>query len=272
MENNHEVKLSIVVPVHNEYTYTRWCLLSVVNRTTVPYELIIVNDHSDSKTTNFLHTFAQSYRCEYYDIEQRGWHSATCNLGMRVSRGEYICLLNSDAIVTTNWDTILIDFLESEAGKKISVVGPSTSYSASHQQLSQYHSIRYQIKYHEAEKVAQEVAGHYAGQHMITRVTGFCLFFHRNMLDIIGYLDEANFPSAGNESDWILRGLLKEVQPCWVKSSYVHHFGEASYVPAIGREEKRERWEAADRKLIKKHGQHLYDVIQKKYWKDQTPR
>jgi len=265
------IKLSIVVPVHNEYTYTRWCLLSVVNRTSVPYEVIIVNDHSEDKTTNFLHTFAASYRCQYYDMVNRGWHSATCNEGMRHATGEYICLLNSDTIVTTGWDTILIDFLESDLGKGISVAGPSTSYSASHQQLPQYHSTRYQYKYHEVEEIGRDVIAQYGTQYMITRVTGFCWFFHKNMLDIIGYLDEANFPSAANESDWTIRGLLKNLQPAWVKGSYVHHFGEASYVPSIGREEKRERWEAADRKLIKKHGQHLYNTIQNKYWKDQKP-
>lgn len=271
MEKQNEIKLSIIIPVHNEYQYTRWCLLSTINRTSVPYEVIIVNDHSDKQTTNFLHDFASTYRCHYLETENRGWHSSTCNLGMRQARGEYICVLNSDTILTSGWDTILINFLESDLGKNISVVGPSSSYCASHQQLKEYHSIRYQFKYHEVENIAREVAEKYRGQFMITRISGFALFFHKKMLDIIGYLDESNFPSAGNESDWIIRGLLKDLQPCWVKDSYIHHYGEASYIPSIGRDEKRERWEAADRKLIKKHGQHLYDMIQNKYWKHQTP-
>jgi len=266
------VKLSIIVPVHNELQYTRWCLLSLVNRTKVQHEIIIVNDKSDEKTTDFLKKFSQEYNCRYFETGiRRGWHSGSCNLGIEKSVGEYICLLNSDTIVPTDWEKHLIDFLESPSGKNISVVGPSTSYCASHQKIPYYHDHRYEIKYNETEDVAKDVYEKYKGQSLITRVTGFCMFFHRNMLTSIGMLDEEQFPSAGNESDWIIRGLLKNYKPCWVRYAYIHHFGQASYVKAIGREEKMERWRAADDRLIQKHGKHVYDVIQKAFWKNQHP-
>jgi GT2 family glycosyltransferase len=262
--------LSIILPVHNEYQYTRWCLFSIINRTKTPYELIIVNDYSDEKTTQLLKNFTKEYKnFKYLETPIRGWHSGSCNLGIDNSQGDYICLLNTDTIVTTGWETHMIEFLQSEKGQNVSVVGPSTSYSASHQQLPQYHQKRFTIKYHEAEPVGTEVYERYQGQSMITRVTGFCLLFDRKMLGIIGKLDEQVFPSAGNESDWMLRGLKKDLHPCWVKYSYVHHFGQASYVKAIGQEEKMERWKAADNRLIERYGKAVFDVIQNKYWRDQ---
>lgn len=262
-------KLSIILPVHNELQYTRWCIFSIINRTSVDYECLVVNDHSDEKTTNFLKRACEEYGFKYLETISRGWHSATCNHGIQNSNGEYICLLNSDAILSTNWDTHLIGFLESERGRNASVVGPSTSYSASHQTLPQYHNIRHTIKYHETEDVAKEVYGRYRHQYMITRVTGFCMLFHRRMLETIGRLDETMFPSAGNENDWIIRGLKKGLEPIWVKYCYVHHFGQASYVKAIGQEEKMAKWAAADNNLINKHGRNMFDMIQNRYWKNQ---
>jgi hypothetical protein len=129
--------------------------------------------------------------------------------------------------------------------------------------------MRYRIKYHDVEKVAENVLENYSGKVERTRITGFFLFFHRKMMDIIGYLDEQTFPSAGNESDWLIRGMLKDYYPVWIRYAYVHHFGQASYVKAIGKEEKMERWKAADDNLVRKHGIHLFDMIQKKLWKDQ---
>ena len=77
---------------------------------------------------------------------------------------------------------------ESEEAQNISVVGPSTSYSASHQQIPKYHHQRYTIKYHEAEDVAKEVYEAYKDQTMITRITGFCMIMSREMIDKIGCL------------------------------------------------------------------------------------
>jgi len=265
-------KLSIILPVHNEYQYTRWCLFSLVNRTKTPHEIIIVNDHSDERTTQFLKGFARDNEaCVYHEMNERGWHSGSCNFGMKKATGNYICLLNSDTIVATGWDVRMIDFLEKPTSQDISVVGPSTSYCASHQQLPQYHKQRYTFKYHETEDLGKEVYDRYKGQSMITRVTGFCLMFKSEMLDKIGYLDQELFPSAGNECDWILRGLKKQLKPCWVKDAYVHHYGEASYAKAIGRQEKEKKWQEADGALIKKHGKPVFDVIQKAYWRNQRP-
>lgn len=264
-------KLSVIVPVHNELAYTRWCLLSVVNRTKyAELELIIVNDRSDEKTTTFLKNFTKEYGCKYVETERQSWHSSSCNLGYAHSTGEYVCFLNSDTIVSTDWDRHMIQYLETDYAKKhVSVVGPSTSYCASHQNLPQYHKKRYTIKYHETDVVAKEVFDKYEGKTMVTRVTGFCLFYDRKRLEEIGLLDAKVFPSAGNESDWLLRGIIKGLDPVWVKYAYVHHFGEASYVKAIGREDKIERWRAADQRLIQKYGKAKFDVIQNKYWKNQ---
>jgi glycosyltransferase involved in cell wall biosynthesis len=261
------IKLSVILPVHDEYTYTRWCLLSLINRSSVPTEIIIVNDRSGKETTDFLKKFSNDYGCIYLETERQSWHSLSCNIGLDHVKGEYVCLLNSDTIVTNGWDIHQLEFLDKNP--MISCVGPSTSYCASHQQLPQYHNSRYTIKYYEAEELGKAVYEKYCGQSMITRITGFCMTFHRRMLDIIGRLNHVDFPSAGNEMDWMLRGMQKCYNPAWVKYAYVHHYGQASYVKAIGQEEKQIAWKRADDRLKAKYGEHLYNTIQRTFWLDQ---
>jgi len=241
-----------------------------MNRTTVSYELILVNDQSNEDITRQLKTLVGQVKCKYIETKTRGWHSGACNLGIDVARGEYICLLNSDTIVSEYWARDMIKFLETDIGRnQCSAVGPSSSYCASHQQLPDYHQTRYTIKYHETQDVADVVFKKYKDQVMATRITGFCMLFHRSRLQIIGKLDEEMFPSADNESDWFLRNLSKGLKPYWVRQVYVYHFGEISYLKALGQDEKKERWSVADQRLRAKYKDIGFNLIQNTYWKDQ---
>ena len=88
--------LSIILPVYNEYQFTSWCLLSIENRMSVPYELIIVNDGSDEKTSSMLKDYQNrhSENTKYIETPSQSFHSLSCNIGIDNSIGEYICLLN----------------------------------------------------------------------------------------------------------------------------------------------------------------------------------
>lgn len=47
------IKVSIIIPVYNNFKYTKLCLQSILNNTTgIPYEVIIADDNSDDETKN----------------------------------------------------------------------------------------------------------------------------------------------------------------------------------------------------------------------------
>ncbi|MGV0924246.1 glycosyltransferase [Empedobacter tilapiae] len=54
-------KYSIVIPAHNEEDFISITLDSIVNQTVLPYEVIVVNDHSTDKTQNIVEQFTAKY-------------------------------------------------------------------------------------------------------------------------------------------------------------------------------------------------------------------
>lgn len=90
------VKISIIIPCYNHGKYLPETLQSIANsKTTIPYEIIIVNDGS-----------TDSYTIEYLtDLKEKGYtvifqeNKGVCetrNVGIRHAKGEYILPIDSD--------------------------------------------------------------------------------------------------------------------------------------------------------------------------------
>ena len=94
---------SIILPIYNTeyslYHYTGNCIGSVHEHTTKPYELIIVDNGSTIKPPQL-----DAYNCDKVIVNEENKGIAYAwNQGIRMSSGEYVCLLNNDAMVFDNW-------------------------------------------------------------------------------------------------------------------------------------------------------------------------
>lgn len=90
-------KLSVIIPIYNVEKYLAKCIESVITKSEVPYEIVLVNDGS----TDGSAAIAESYRARYPALisviatENMGLGSAR-NTGMDHSTGEYLYFLDSD--------------------------------------------------------------------------------------------------------------------------------------------------------------------------------
>jgi glycosyltransferase involved in cell wall biosynthesis len=98
---------SVVIPLFNHERYIREAVDSVLNQTVSDFELIIINDGSTDGSEAVVRQIQDS-RIQYFFQENRGAHE-TINRGIRLARGKYIGILNSD-------DLFLPDRLETAAG------------------------------------------------------------------------------------------------------------------------------------------------------------
>ncbi len=105
---------SIIIPCFNQLEFTRHCLRALFRHTRPPWELIVIDNGSTDGTGVYLAGVQDSSPAPVTVITNaanRGFPAAI-NQGLRVARGEYLVLLNNDAVVTDSWLDQLIALAE----------------------------------------------------------------------------------------------------------------------------------------------------------------
>lgn len=96
-------KISIIIPVYNNYNYIKTCLNSVVNQTLKDIEIIIVDDCSDDGSDKIIEYFSeQDKRIIFIKYNIRKSQSQARKDGVLLSSAPYIMFLDSDDFLESN--------------------------------------------------------------------------------------------------------------------------------------------------------------------------
>jgi len=114
-------KLSILISVYGQADKLKRCLSSLQNTLpgNLPYEVLIIDDASEDHTTEFIKSYEASYRV--FLNKKRSGFAKNNNFLARQARGEYLCLLNSDAFVQGNWFFPMFEVFQKE--QNVGMVG-----------------------------------------------------------------------------------------------------------------------------------------------------
>lgn len=92
-------KISVLVPCYNVAHFVAECLMSLKVQTLNDIEVICLNDGSTDNTLALIReTVADDPRFRIVDKPNSGY-GATMNLGLKMARGEYIGIVESDDFV-----------------------------------------------------------------------------------------------------------------------------------------------------------------------------
>lgn len=111
--------VSIVMPTHNAWEWTRRALDAISRNTEPPYEVIVCDNASSDETPKRL-TELEDARV-VLNAENLGFGMA-CNQGAALAHSPYVVFLNSDAVVHENWLGPLVQHLASD--RRVGAVGP----------------------------------------------------------------------------------------------------------------------------------------------------
>lgn len=102
-------KVSVIVPAHNKFNVTYFCLAALLFAANkASFEVVVVDDGSEDETLD-LPTIAPNVTVARNEVAQ-GFVRA-CNLGAAHAKGEYLVLLNNDTEPTVGWlDELLATF------------------------------------------------------------------------------------------------------------------------------------------------------------------
>jgi len=226
-------KISIVVAVHDGLEFTRRCLNSL-EVFCGGAEVIVVDDGSTlTEVRQMLENYCESNSWKLVKHATALGHSRASEAGVSVSTRPFICLLNSDTVVTPrSWDGVVRAF---ELDSNVAVVGPSTSQTVGPQVVRRALHCRYYWSDEQIWGFAEKYVAINRQKPIIDlpMVGGFAFFVRRSVWDEMGSFDE-NLPDYGNETEFCLRVIRSGYRIVWSKTGYIHHLGSESYGKTLG--------------------------------------
>lgn len=96
-------KFSIIIPVYNVAPYLRKCLDSVIGQAFTDWEAICVDDGSTDESGRIINGYAQKDQRIKVIHQKNAGLSAARNSGMEAATGEWVCFLDGDDTLSSNW-------------------------------------------------------------------------------------------------------------------------------------------------------------------------
>ncbi len=216
---------SIIILTWNAIDYTRKCVESIQANTTLPHELIFVDNNSSDDTLDYLQELVDvNDNYSLISNSENCGFAAGNNQGMKIARGDYIFLLNNDVLVAEGWLERMLACAESD--EAIGLVGPLTNRISGLQMIA---DVPYSDPA-EAEEYARRIAQ--AQDRKYTprrRIAGFAMLIKRTLYDKIGGLDEDFGSGNFEDDDYCLRATEAGFKIMVAEDAFIHHFGSATF-------------------------------------------
>ena len=122
------IVLSIIIPTYKPDGYLFECLDSVLNQTLAQnlYEVIIVLNGPRNPYVDDILNYAKGYNNLSLLYEEIAGVSVARNTGLDAARGEYVCFIDDDDIVSSNYLASLL----SKANKEILVISDVKNFTS----------------------------------------------------------------------------------------------------------------------------------------------
>jgi glycosyltransferase involved in cell wall biosynthesis len=118
----HQASVDIIVYCHNSIGGFKQCIESVLEHTTQPYSVILVDDGGDINASRYLAELAKIHGFVLVHNQQSLGYALAISQAMEHCSEEYVLFLKSNAIVTPGWLDGMMACLCSSP--KIGLVGP----------------------------------------------------------------------------------------------------------------------------------------------------
>jgi GT2 family glycosyltransferase/glycosyltransferase involved in cell wall biosynthesis/SAM-dependent methyltransferase/uncharacterized coiled-coil DUF342 family protein len=240
--------VSILVVTYNSIEFLPAFLDSVANYTTYPnYELVVVDNASKDASVKYLNDRAQSdSRIRVIASKTNHGFAGGNNLAARESKGEYLCLLNPDTVVTPGWvERLLLPF----QGGGIGMTAPVTNYSGNETRIA----TTYQNQ-GEMLRFASDLSRRkFLQTKGIDVIPLLCGMLPRPVWEASGGLDERYQVGLFEDDDLSIKIRELGFRLVTVEDCFIHHFGHGSFAQ-LDPEKSNAVFEANRRRFEEKWG------------------
>jgi hypothetical protein len=178
---DEKIKVSIIIPHYNQKECLQRLFPNIVDQTLKDFEVIIIDDCTpDEATISFVREFIKdkpNMHLVQNTVNMR--FVKTCNKGIALAKGEYICLLNSDTEVKNTFVQRNVEILDSDA-----TIGGLTCVVVDQSGQNWFSGGRY------SNVVAYNLKDDFQGVRSVDFVAGTAAFYRREVFDRVGLFDE----------------------------------------------------------------------------------
>lgn len=225
--NSFNEKTSIIIPIYNAFEETKACIKSVLKYTTIPYELLLIDDCStDTRIKELLSTYEDNPNITVISNESNQGFVRNINLGFEKTSDDII-ILNSDTEVTPKWLQKLK--IAAYSNEKIATVTPLSNNAGA-----------FSVPVVDEDNELQPELGVLGTSNIIEKISkkdkiyvptgnGFCMYIKRDAIYSVGFFDTVFGMGYCEENDFCMRllenGWLHVIDP----STYVYHKHNVSF-------------------------------------------
>lgn len=110
-------KVSLIVTVYNLENYIEKCIKSIMTQTFSEYEVLLVDDGSTDNSREIIESLIKSDSRFVYIYKDNGGVASARNLGLEKANGEYICFIDGDDYLESNY---LLELYNGVSSKNVS--------------------------------------------------------------------------------------------------------------------------------------------------------
>jgi len=217
----------VIIPVKNAVWWVDWCLTELFRCTPAAElgEVLIVDDGSTPAQFATLSRLCSRYPVSVVRNEGHPGFGGACNFGVGRTRAPYVLLLNTDCLITPG--TIRKLVLACRQDPSIGLACPLSNNSPV-LSLPMFPGSTY-LEMNELLESATASAPPERVAIDACTVVGNCLLVTRTCWNEVGGFDQAWGIGYGEETDLQFRAMDRGFRGVAVISSYVFHFGSASF-------------------------------------------
>jgi GT2 family glycosyltransferase len=210
--------VTVVVVNWNGIDYLQECLESIKHQTYPLVELVVVDNGSTDGSREWLRTFRPE-ECRLIEFSNNTGFAAGANAGIRASRGEYIALLNNDAVADPAWLEKLVAFMsDPETG----MVASKVLFYEDRSVIDKVGHLFFPDGLNRGRGAGETDHGQYDQPGEILFPDGCAALYRKSMLDDVGLFDEQYF-AYGDDADLGLRARWRGWTCFYSPAARVYH-------------------------------------------------
>ncbi len=197
--------VSIVVVNWNGERFLEACLQSLKRQTWPNTEVIVVDNGSVDRSLEILKKWAQESSVRVIWLKENTGFTRANNLAFQHARGEWIALLNNDAVAESDWLEKLLRRGNPEC--RIGMLGGKILLADAPTRLDKAGHLIYRDGLNRGRGTGREDIGQYDQEEEIIWPDGCASLYHRRLIQETGGFDE-DFFAYGDDADLGMRARL----------------------------------------------------------------